>query len=304
MSTVVTPSMTPDEGDLQLVQGAEPVARTQWQLFRRRFFRHKLAMFGLLILVILCVCCFGARWIAPYKNTPDLLAEPAGPSAKHLMGIDLVGKDFLTANLYAGQISLKIGLFVSVISTVLGTVTGAVAGFLGRTSDQLLMRLTDLFLLLPPLAVLAIALKQFGQSEVAIILVLAGLGWMGIARIVRGLVLSLKEKEYIEAARCIGCTSKRTILRHIVPNLVGPIMVNASLSVAAAIIAESTLSFLGFGISPPKSSWGKLLSDGKETISTHANLIYFPGLFIIITTLAVNFLGDGLRDAFDPQAKH
>ena len=103
--------MTPDEGDLQLVQGAEPVARTQWQLFRRRFFRHKLAMFGLLILVILCVCCFGARWIAPYKNTPDLLAEPAGPSAKHLMGVDLVGKDFLSANLYAGQISLKIGLF-------------------------------------------------------------------------------------------------------------------------------------------------------------------------------------------------
>lgn len=304
--TSITPTSTtsPDEGDRQLVLGAEPVARTQWQLFRRRFFRHKLAMFGLFILVLLAVCCFGARWIAPYENKPDLLLLPEGPSGKHWMGVDLVGKDYLTANLYAGQISLKIGIFVSIISTLIGTATGAIAGYIGRTADQFLMRLTDLFLLLPPLAVLAIALQKFGQSELAIVMVLAGLGWMGIARIVRGLVLSLKEKEFVEAARAIGASRTRIIVRHIVPNLVGPIMVNASLAVAGAIIAESTLSFLGFGISPPKSSWGTLLAKGKESIATNAFLIYFPGLFIILTTLAVNFLGDGLRDAFDPQAKH
>ena len=195
-------------------------------------------------------------------------------------------------------------MFVSVISTVVGTITGAIAGYFGKVSEQILMRFTDLFLLLPALAVLAIALKKFGNSDTTIILVLAGLGWMGIARIVRGQVLALKEKEFVEAARAIGCSHTRIILRHIIPNLVGPIMVNASLSVAAAIIAESTLSYLGFGVQAPKTSWGKLLADGKETIATKAYLLYFPGLLIILVTLAVNFLGDGLRDATDPQAKH
>ena len=287
-----------------LIQGTSPVARTQWQLFRRRFFRHRLAMFGLVLLIILVVACFGARWVAPYKNVSDLLADPAPPSRKHLFGVDLVGRDYLTTCLYAGQISLKIGLFVSVISTVVGTITGAIAGYFGKVSEQILMRFTDLFLLLPALAVLAIALKKFGNSDSTIILVLAGLGWMGIARIVRGQVLALKEKEFVEAARAIGCSHTRIILRHIIPNLVGPIMVNASLSVAAAIIAESTLSYLGFGVQAPKTSWGKLLADGKETIATKAYLLYFPGLLIILVTLAVNFLGDGLRDATDPQAKH
>jgi peptide/nickel transport system permease protein len=293
-----------DEGDHALIQGAEPVARTQWQLFRRRFFRHRVAMLGLFILVVLCIVVFGANFVAPYPNKPDLLANAVGPSRKHWFGVDLVGRDYLTACLYAGRISLKIGLFVSVISTVVGTLTGAIAGYFGKLSDQVLMRVTDLFLVLPGLAVLAIALKQFGNSDTTIILVLAALGWMGIARIVRGQVLSLKEKEFVEAARAIGCSHTRIILRHIIPNLVGPIMVNASLAVAGAIIAESTLSYLGFGVQPPKTSWGKLLADGKETIATKAYLLYFPGLLIILVTLAVNFLGDGLRDATDPQAKH
>ena len=292
------------EEETALLAGAAPVARTQWQLFRRRFFRHRLAMFGLLILVVMCVCTFGASWVAPYPNTPDLLADAVGPSRKHWFGVDLVGRDYLTTCLYAGKISLKIGLFVSVLSTILGTLTGAIAGYFGKAADQVLMRVTDLFLLLPGLAVLAVALKLLGGQDWTIILVLAGLGWMGIARIVRGQVLSLKEKEFVEAAKSIGCSNTRIILRHIVPNLVGPIMVNASLSVAGAIIAESTLSYLGFGVQPPKTSWGKLLADGKETIATKAYLLYFPGLLIILVTLAVNFLGDGLRDATDPQAKH
>ena len=304
MTLEINPVVNPDIADLTLLEGTAPVALTQWQLFRRRFFRHRLAMFGLLILIVLCVCCFGAKWIAPYPNKQDLLADAVGPSRKHWFGVDLVGRDYLTTCLYAGRISLKIGLFVSVLATAFGTLTGAVAGYFGKVPDQILMRATDLFLLLPALAVLAIALQQFGNSEITIIFVLAGLGWMGIARIVRGLVLSLKEKEFVEAARAIGCSHTRIILRHIIPNLVGPIMVNASLAVAGAIIAESTLSYLGFGVQPPKTSWGKLLSDGKETIATRGYLLYFPGLLIILVTLAVNFLGDGLRDATDPQAKH
>lgn len=293
----------PDEGDHQLLQGVEAVPRTQWQLFRRRFFRHRLAMVGLAILVGLLLFCFSAEWLAPYENKPDLLREPKGPSGNHWFGVDLAGKDVLTSIMYAGQISLKIGLFTSAISTVVGTLAGAFAGYFGGILDQLLMRLTDMFLLLPALVVLAVALQRFRGSDWGIILTLAGLGWMGIARIVRAQVLSLKEKEFVEAARALGASPVRIIFRHILPNLVGTVMVNASLAVAGAIIAESTLSFLGFGVQPPKSSWGKMLADGKESISTKAYLIYFPGLFIILVTLAVNFLGDGLRDAFDPQAK-
>jgi peptide/nickel transport system permease protein len=304
-------SVEADEGDRQLLQGTEAIARSQWQLFRRRFFRHKLAMLGLLMLLALMVFCFGATWLAPYKNAPNLALNPTGPSAKHWFGVDLAGKDVMTTIMYAGQISLKIGLLTSIFSTIVGTITGAFAGYFGGIVDQTLMRLTDMFLLLPALVVLAIALKKFVETswgrqhqDVGISLVLAGLGWMGIARIVRGQVLSLKEKEFVEAARAIGASPSRIIFRHILPNLLGVIMVNASLAVAGAIVAESTLSFLGFGVQVPLTSWGKMLSDGKESIDTKAYLIYFPGLFIILVTLAVNFVGDGLRDAFDPQAKH
>jgi peptide/nickel transport system permease protein len=300
-----------DESDRELLQGTEAVARTQWQLFRRRFFRHKLAILGLLLLLALLVFCFGAKWFAPYKNAPNLAIDAKGPSAKHWFGVDLAGKDVLTTIMYAGQISLKIGLLTAIFSTVVGTITGALAGFFGGIIDQMLMRLTDMFLLLPSLVVLAIALKKFVETswgrhhqDLGISAVLAGLGWMGIARIVRGQVLSIREKEYVEAARAIGASPARIIFRHILPNLLGVIMVNASLAVAGAIIAESTLSFLGFGVQLPQTSWGKMLSDGKESIETRAYLIYFPGLFIILVTLAVNFVGDGLRDAFDPQAKH
>jgi peptide/nickel transport system permease protein len=292
-----------DHSDVALLAGTEAEPKTQWQLFRRRFFHHKLAMLGLFVLVVLCVACFGAGWVAPYPNKPDLsILKPFGPRRGHWLGVDLIGHDFLTRILYAGQISLKIGLSVALISTVVGSLTGAIAGYFSGFLDQILMRLTDMFLLLPGLAMLAIAIKAFGQSTLSIVMVLSAFGWMGIARIVRGLTLSLKEKEFIESARSIGCSHWRIILRHLLPNMVGPIMVNASLSVAGAIIAESTLSFLGFGISPPNTSWGKLLADGKETIATQPHLIYFPGIFIIVTTLAVNFVGDGLRDAFDAQA--
>jgi peptide/nickel transport system permease protein len=294
----------PDEGDAQLLQGTEAVARTQWQMFRRRFFRHRLAMLGLVILASMFAVCFLAKWIAPFPNAPDLLAVPEGPTRKHWLGVDLAGKDVLTTILYAGQISLKIGLFTSLISTFVGTIAGALAGYFGGWIDQVLMRFTDLFLLLPGLVVLAIALKKFGQNDWGIIVVLSALGWMGIARIIRGQVLSLKEKEFVEAARALGASPFRIIFRHIIPNLVGTIMVNASLAVAGAIIAESTLSFLGFGVQIPKTSWGKMLADGKETIATRPYLIYFPGIAIILVTLAVNFLGDGLRDALDPQTKH
>lgn len=291
--------------ELEIAPHAEPIARSQWQLFRRRFLKHKAALVSIGVLVLLFVVCFGARFFAPYDpNQQNLRQAPTGPTAQHWMGTDLLSRDLFSRLLYAGQISLKIGLAVALIATFVGTTVGAVAGYFGRAADQALMRLTDLFLVVPALAILAIALQDFGHTDLVIIFVLAGLFWMYVARVVRGQVLSLKEKEFVEAARASGASSARIIVRHILPNIVGPIMVNATLAVATAIITESTLSFLGFGVQPPHTSWGNMLSDAEGYVGTpRAYLLYFPGLFILVTVLAVNFLGDGLRDAFDPQSQ-
>ncbi len=284
--------------------GDGPVARSQWQLFRRRFFRHRVAVASIFVLLFMIVICFGASWIAPYdRNAQDLLLGPVGPNGTHWFGTDELGRDQLSRLLFAGQISLEIGITVALLSTVVGASVGAVAGFFGKATDQALMRFTDLFLIVPDIAILALALQYFGQSNITIILVLAGIFWMYIARVVRGQVLSLKEKEYVEAARAAGASPFRIITRHLIPNTIGPIMVDATLAVAGAIITESTLSFLGFGVQPPNTSWGKMLSDAEGYVGTNkAYLLYFPGMAILITVLAVNFLGDGLRDAFDPQS--
>jgi peptide/nickel transport system permease protein len=291
--------------ELGMQQGVEPVPRTQWQLFRRRFFHHRMAILSLIVLGVLIVLCFAAPLIAPFpKNDQNLLAIDQAPSGQHWMGTDDLGRDELTEILYAGQTSLAIGLTVGFLSTILGTVTGSIAGYFGRWQDQFLMRLTDLFLIVPQLVVLAIAIRKFGGTQWVISFVLAAVFWMSTARVVRAQVLSIREKEFVEAARASGASSYRIIGRHILPNIIGPIMVSATLAVAAAIITESSLSFLGFGVQPPATSWGNMLSTAEGQVGTpQAYLIYFPGLMIFITVIAVNFLGDGLRDAFDPQSR-
>ena len=290
--------------DLDLQGEAEAVARTQWELFRRRFFRHRMAVVASVVLLLIIAVCFSASWLAPYeKNEQNLLLGSQRPSTDHWFGTDELGRDQLTEIMFAGQISLKIGLAVAFISTLVGATFGAVAGYAGRWADQLLMRLTDLFLVVPAIAILAIAIKKLGNNDLTIIFVLAGRGWMYIARIVRGQVLSLKEKEFVEAARASGATSRRVIVRHVLPNAIGPILVNATLAVAAAVVIESTLSFLGFGVQPPTTSWGRMLSDARGYVGTsRAHLIYFPGLALLIVVLCVNYIGDGLRDALDPQS--
>lgn len=301
------PSPTPTAaGEEYELQGApEPEARSQWQLFLRRFLRHRMAVLSLFILVGLMVACFGAEWLAPFeKNQQDLLLGPVGPSGDHWFGTDELGRDQLTEIMFAGQISLKIGLAVALIATVVGTTLGAAAGFFGKFVDQLLMRLTDLFLVVPAIAILAIAIKALGNKDLTIVLVLAGLGWMYIARVVRGQVLSIKEKEFVEAARASGARNLRIVAKHILPNTIGPILVNATLGIAAAVVIESTLSFLGFGVQPPTTSWGRMLADSRGNVGTDkAHLIYFPGLALLLTVLSVNFIGDGLRDAFDPESR-
>jgi len=297
--------LEPDQFDSDFVHGVAPEARSQWQLFWRRFVRHKPAMIGLVTLIVLCVACFGAPWFAPAdKNAQDLLTGAAGPSRDHWFGTDQLGRDYFTEVLYAGQVSLMIGLSVGLLSTAIGTVIGSMSGYFGSWRDAGLMRFTELFLVVPQIALLAVALKKFGSSPGTIILVLAFIFWMTIARVVRGQVLSIKEREYVEAARASGATSRRVIFRTILPNLVSVITVNATLAVATAIIAESTLSFLGFGIQRPDTSWGNMLADARGFVGTPlAYLIYFPGLMLLLVTLSINFLGDGLRDALDPQSE-
>lgn len=293
------------EGEFESATHAEPAALSQWALFRRRFLKHKVAVASIIVLLILVVLCFGANFFAPFKSTDqDLLVGPVSPNGTHWFGTDELGRDQLSRLLYAGQISLKIGFAVAIISTFVGTAVGAYAGYFGKGTDQVLMRVTDLFLIIPGIAILAIFLEWFGQSDTVIILVLAALFWMYVARIVRGEVLSLKEKEFVEAARASGASSNRIVVRHIIPNIVGAIMVNVTLGVAGAIITESTLSYLGFGVQPPQTSWGTMLADAQGYVGTDRSyLIWAPALMIVIVVLAVNFIGDGLRDAFDPQSE-
>lgn len=270
------------------------------------FLRHRLGVVSLVVLVILLVVCFGAAWIAPYpQGQQDLLTGPTPPSGAHWLGTDELGRDYLSEILFAGQISLAIGLAVALLATVVGTALGAVAGYLGGWIGELIMRITDLFLIVPAIALLAVILQGLGSSPTTIVFALTALGWTYIARVVRAQVLSLREKDFIDAARGIGASGFRIVVSHLLPNLAGVIAVAMSLAVASSIIAESTLSFLGFGVQPPQTSWGSMLSQAAGYVGTpQVYLLYFPGLFILVTVLCVNFIGDGLRDALDPQGKN
>jgi peptide/nickel transport system permease protein len=288
----------------ELAQGIATETRTPWQSFRHRFVRHKPAMFGSVVLLVLIVACFGAPLLAPAgQNEQDLLTPVTGPSWEHWFGTDDLGRDYFSEVLYAGRISLSIGLAVAFLSTVIGTTVGLVAGYFGGWRESTLMRFTDLFLIVPQIALLAVALQRFGQTPPIIIVVLSFIFWMTVARIVRGEVLSLKEKEFVEAARAAGAAPSRVMFRTMVPNLLSVITVNATLAVAAAIVTESTLSFLGYGVQRPQTSWGNMLADARGYVGTSkAHLIIFPGLMLLLVTLSINFIGDGLRDALDPKS--
>jgi peptide/nickel transport system permease protein len=297
---------------------ADEAVRSQWRLFLRRFLRHKPAVVALFVLLALYVLVTFAKQVSPYPISPELNAETLAnsyksPNAQNWFGTDENGRDVLTRVIHAGRVSLNVGIFVALISGVVGVAVGSLAGFFGGILDQFLMRLTDLFLLVPSIAILSMAQQGLQSKElpvvgrlsptVLIIGILSILYWMQMARVVRGLMLSLKEKEFVEAARASGASSFRIITRHILPNIIGPIAVNVTLVVGLAILTESTVSFLGFGLKPPAVSWGTMLNNGVSFTGTpQAYLLYFPGLALLLTVLCVNFLGDGLRDAFDPQS--
>ncbi len=275
----------------------------------RRFRRHPGAMFGATVLLTLILLIVFAP-LSPYDpevSDPNSTYQP--PSLAHPMGTDALGRDLFTRILYGGRISLSVGLMVVVITLVIGVTVGALAGYFGGAVDNILMRITDAALTLPTylvLILLAAILREvelpiFKQNNVlTIALVIGLLSWMTSARLTRAIFLTLRELTYIQAARSLGASDLRIILTHILPNGIGPIIVEATLELGYAIIEESGLSFLGFGIQPPTPSWGNLLSNAQEHFTEHPWLAIFPGLMIFLTIISVNYIGDGLRDAFDP----
>lgn len=290
-------------GAAALPPGADRVLTTK-QLAWRRFRRHKLAIISAIILIVLALSTILVGFISQYGFAQqNLFNRVKGPSANHWFGTDQLGRDVFTRVLYGGRISLLVGLAVALSAGVIGALVGSVAGFYGRWIDNLLMRVTDLFLSIPFLVVLIIAAKALGGSLFDIVLILSLVFWMPDARIVRGVFLSLKEKEFVEAARASGASNSRIIFYHMLPNAMGPIIVNVTLTVAAAILTESALSFLGFGVQPPTPTWGNLLFGSRQFSQLYPWLVWFPGLAILATVLCVNFLGDGLRDALDPHQK-
>lgn len=278
--------------------------RTQAQIVWAKFRRHKAAVISAVVLLALAILCFGAPYIAPYQfDSIDLRNARQAPTLQHLMGTDDLGRDEFTRLLYGGRISLTVGVFAALVSTVIGSLLGAIAGFYGGLVDNGLMRFTEIVIAIPTLPLLIIISSFTQASVVVIILVIGVLSWMATARIVRASVHSTKRQDFVLGARSIGCTNRAIIWRHILPNVMGPIIVGATLGVGSAIIIESSLSFLGLGISPPTPSWGNMLQDSQATMASKPWLTIFPGLAILITVLCINFLGEGLHDALDPTVR-
>lgn len=276
--------------------------RTQVAMALERFREHRLAMAALVVVILLGLLSAFASIISPYDpNKTNLFQIFESPSLAHPMGTDSLGRDLATRILFGGRVSLSVGVLAALLAIIVGAVVGVAAGFYGGLVDGAAMRLVDVLLSVPRLFFLVLLAVLFGGSVLTIILVLGALSWMRTARIVRATVMSLKGREFIEAARCVGAGDLRIMVRHLLPNTVAPIIVAATLGVAGAIIAESTLSFLGLGIQKPTSSWGNLLTDATTDMGKAPWTAIFPGLAIFLAVVSINFIGDGLRDALDPR---
>ena len=277
--------------------------RSQWQMAVERFRAHRPAVLGIFVLATLALLSAAAPIVSPYDpDKTQLLALYEPPSLSHPFGTDDLGRDLATRILYGGRVSLSVGLLAVTVAVSIGTLVGVVAGYYGGWIDSLLMRFVDMMFSFPRLFLLILFGVFFkGMTVGVIVLVLGVLSWMTTSRLVRASFLSLKRREFVEAARSVGARDRRIIVRHILPNSLAPIIVAATLGVAAAIIAESTLSFLGLGIQPPTSSWGNMLNHATTDMGKAPWLAFFPGFFIFLAVMSINFIGDGLRDALDPR---
>ncbi|WP_439495610.1 ABC transporter permease [Bosea sp. (in: a-proteobacteria)] len=307
-STLASPSADPV---VSVVPTSKPVSpgHETW----RRFRRHRLAMASSVILGLLILAVVVGPWVWPVAiNDIDFSATLQGPSLAHPFGTDDLGQDILARMIYGGRISLAVGLAAMVVATLVGILIGALAGMSRGYVDTFLMWVTDLFLSLPQLPLLLLVIYLFreqlkavfgveGGVFILIVVVIGGLRWMPVARLVRAQFFSLREKEFVEAARASGATKRRQVVKHILPNAMGPVIVASTIEVSSAIIAESTLSFLGLGFPPDIPTWGRILFDAKDFLDVAPHWALFPGAAIFLTVLSINFIGDGLRDALDPR---
>jgi peptide/nickel transport system permease protein len=284
--------------------------RSPWLVTWQRFRRHRLAVVCGFFLIFMFTAAIFAPWLSPHDpNQQDLqLARfgiPASPSLSHPMGSDQLGRDMLSRLMHGARVSMLVGFAATGVAIVAGTILGGIAGYTGRWVDMIIMRVADMMLSFPPLLFLMAALIAIPRTAVNIAIVIGIIGWMNVARLVRAEFLSLRTREYTEAARAIGARPTAIIFRELLPNAMGPVIVAATLGIPTAILAESTLSFLGFGIQPPTPSWGNMLRPAWAQMRDHDAwwMGMFPGLAIALTVLAFNFVGDGLRDALDPRSR-
>lgn len=265
-----------------------------------RLRKNKLAVFGMFSLAIIAIACLAGPWFSPYGyEQQDLDLGAAAPSAKHWLGTDTLGRDLLVRMLYGGRVSLGVGLAATFVALTIGVVYGAVAGFFGGKRDAFMMRTVDIMYSLPFPIFVILLMVFFGRNIILLFVAIGAVEWLTMARIVRSQVMAVKKMEYIEAARSLGFGRRRIIFRHILPNILGPIIVYTTLTIPAVMLLEAFLSFLGLGVQPPMSSWGVLIKDGAEKMEEYTWLLIFPGTIFSLTLFSLNFLGDGLRDALD-----
>jgi len=276
-----------------------------WRLAARRFFRHRLAAIGLLI----CLALIASAALAPVLPLKDplrigIMDKFASPGEKgYVLGADEVGRDMLSRLIYAGRISLLVGFAAMLVTVSVGTIVGLIAGYYGGKVDAVLMRLTDALLCFPTVFLLLVLAAFLGSSLWTITLIIGFTAWMELARILRNQTLALRERDFVHAARALGATNRRIIVQHLLPNSLAPILVAATLNIANAVLAESYISYLGYGIQPPEASWGNMLTKAQSYFGDAPWVALFPGIFITLTVTGFNFVGDGLRDALDPRSR-
>jgi oligopeptide transport system permease protein len=302
-------------GDWGAGSPASPVEQAEivrgvslWQDAWRRLRRNKLAVAGGAFVVVVVLLALAGPWLVYLYNgftyqTQDLAVRLADSSWLHPLGTDILGRDLLARLLYGSRISLMVGLVSTLVSLVIGVTYGAVAGYFGGRVDEIMMRVVDVIYSLPYIILVVILLALFERSLFLLFAALGAVSWLTMARIVRGQVLSLKNEQFIEAARSMGVSNTKIIFRHIVPNTLGPVIVYATLTVPSVILQEAFLSFLGLGVQPPTPSWGVLASEGAQAIAVHPLLLVAPAVMMAATLFSLNYLGDGLRDALDPQMR-
>jgi oligopeptide transport system permease protein len=270
----------------------------------KRLKRNRMAIAGIIILTVLIIASIFAPKLTPYSyEQMDIVLGAVPPCPDHWLGTDTAGRDLLTRILYGGRVSLAVGLCATFVSLIIGVTFGAVSGYVGGKTDEVMMRMVDILYSLPFTVFVIILMTVFGRKFILLFIAIGAVEWLTMARIVRGQVLAIRQKTFIKAALVLGYSHPRIIARHILPNILGPVIVYTTLTIPRVMLLESFLSFLGLGIQPPMSSWGLLIRDGATTMETYPWLLIFPGIVLSATLFALNFLGDGLRDALDPRSQ-